>query len=152
MIPKRVILHCTASKNGQEYPIEKIRQDHIQNRGFSDVGYHLVIQPDGSMENGRSLNAPGAHCEGENHDSIGIALVGTDRFTKAQFESLRRYLDGVYLVYSIGRWDLCCHYEFDSAKKQGKTCPNMSIGKILIWYHMQDEYAIREYLYHERFS
>jgi len=58
--PGHVTIHCSDTTNGSDYDIERIRADHLA-RGFNDVGYHLVIQPDGTAQNGRGLNAIGAH-------------------------------------------------------------------------------------------
>ena len=142
MIPKKIILHCSASPNGKPVSIDEIRSWHLA-RGFRDVGYHLVIDVDGTVSRGRGLNEPGAHCEGENHDSIGICLVGTDRFTRAQFESLRHQLDGLFMNYhSVDPWELRAHHEFPSAARQGKTCPNIPAGWLVYWYHLQDDQVV----------
>jgi len=54
---------------------------------------------DGHIEPGRLLHYSGAHCRGQNHDSIGIVLVGPalekDRihgFSHAQFVALARFI------------------------------------------------------------
>ena len=41
-----IILHCTATPEGEDYTVEQIRQMHLA-RGFSDIGYHFVIGRDG---------------------------------------------------------------------------------------------------------
>lgn len=146
MIPKKIIIHCSATPNGQSVDIETIRKDHIQNRGFTDIGYHMLINVDGTCQNGRPLNVVGAHCEGENHDAIGICLVGTDKYTYKQFETLRYKLDSIIMTYSIPRFAIWCHYEFASAKKQGKTCPNLRDVDLLYWYIVEDDVAIKKYV------
>ena len=45
-------------------------------RGFNGIGYHYVIRLDGTVEKGRPEDAIGAHVEGLNARSIGIAYVG----------------------------------------------------------------------------
>nr|WP_329601534.1 N-acetylmuramoyl-L-alanine amidase [Pasteurella multocida] len=40
------------------------------------------------VESGRKIGEIGAHCRGQNRNSIGICLVGTDRFTVAQWQAL----------------------------------------------------------------
>ncbi len=145
MIARRIILHCTDSPNGHEYPIDKLRADHLA-RGFKDIGYHLVIQPDGSITYTRSLNAEGAHCKGENYDSIGVCLVGSSKFSLAQFRSLRYQLDGIFQTYSIPKWAIYCHYQFKSAQDQQKTCPNMDSHRILYWYNHSDAAALASYI------
>ena len=71
-----IIIHCTATPEGKDKTVEQIRKEHIKNRGFSDIGYHLVIYLDGSVHEGRNMDIAGAHCTGHNSHSIGIAYVG----------------------------------------------------------------------------
>lgn len=71
-----IIVHCTASRDGQDMTVEQIRRDHIKNRGFSDIGYHLVVYRDGSVHEGRDVDIAGAHATNHNANSIGIAYVG----------------------------------------------------------------------------
>lgn len=60
-------------------------------RGFSTIGYHLVISPSGRVFAGRPLNALGAHTKGYNTGSVGICLMGNFQFerpTRAALEAL----------------------------------------------------------------
>ena len=70
-----IIIHCSATKEGQNFTVEDIRRWHRE-RGFNDCGYHYVIRLDGSIEQGRPIETVGAHCMGHNSSSIGIAYVG----------------------------------------------------------------------------
>lgn len=70
-----IILHCTATPEGEDYTVEQIRQMHLA-RGFSDIGYHFVIDRDGKIHTGRSTAIAGAHCTGHNTRSISISIVG----------------------------------------------------------------------------
>lgn len=70
-----IIVHCSATPEGKDYTLGTIRQWHLQ-RGFSDIGYHYVIHPDGKVEEGRDVNTAGAHCSGHNSKSIGICYIG----------------------------------------------------------------------------
>ena len=92
-----IVIHCAASRNGRVKPIKEIRADH-RARGFNDVGYHYIIQPDGHVDLGRDEETPGAHAKGFNAHSIGVCLVGglggPDKlnpglYTEAAWESLR---------------------------------------------------------------
>ncbi len=49
------------------------------------------------------------------------------------------------LSYGISPVMVFGHYEFDSAKKQGKTCPNMKIEDIHAWLK-GDDTAIEKYV------
>ena len=71
-----IIVHCTASYEGNAMTVEQIRRMHIRERGWSDIGYHYVVYLDGSIHNGRDVNISGAHCSGHNSYSIGVVYVG----------------------------------------------------------------------------
>ena len=58
----KIILHCSANKEGQEFDVNDIRDWHKQ-RGFTDVGYHYVIKLDGTIQEGRNIRTIGAHCK-----------------------------------------------------------------------------------------
>ena len=72
---KQIIVHCSATKEGQDFKAKDIKRWHLE-RGFSDIGYHYVVDLDGTIEEGRSLELIGAHTNGQNRDSIGICYVG----------------------------------------------------------------------------
>lgn len=73
---KRIILHCSATKEGQDFSVATIRDWHVKGRGWSDIGYHWVIRLDGSIEVGRPLEKSGAHTKGHNKDSVGVCYIG----------------------------------------------------------------------------
>ena len=77
---KELIVHCSATPEGEDYTVEQIRQWHIspkpEGRGWSDIGYHYVIYRDGSIHIGRPESSSGAHTTGHNSHSIGICYVG----------------------------------------------------------------------------
>ena len=94
--------------------------------GWSTIGYHAVILRDGTVEQGRPLETPGAHVRGHNHDSIGICLIGRHEFTEEQM----MILEGLVRAYK-SRWpqaEVLGHTDLDP----GKTCPNLNI---LEWYN-----------------
>ena len=70
-----IIIHCTATRETQDYTPEQLKHDHLQ-RGFIDVGYHFYIRKDGSVTQHRRLNEVGAHCRPFNRCSIGICYEG----------------------------------------------------------------------------
>ncbi|MDP4128206.1 MAG: peptidoglycan recognition family protein [Bacillota bacterium] len=81
---QKIVIHHTASptevrRSGQIVPVDAamIREWHKSN-GWSDIGYHLVIMPDGRCEEGRPLYRQGAHCNigQRNFIGIGVCLVG----------------------------------------------------------------------------
>jgi len=56
------------------------------------IGYHYVIDLDGSVQTGRSLEDVGAHAAGFNQASVGICLIGgkerTGKYTSKQWGAL----------------------------------------------------------------
>lgn len=95
-----LIVHCTATPAGRDFTVDDIRRWHKQ-QGWSDIGYHYVVYRNGVVVKGRSVQLIGAHCDGHNSHSIGIAYVGgvspdgrtaQDTRTDVQKESLRQLL------------------------------------------------------------
>lgn len=111
-----IIIHCTdtpkswmSGKNGQD-KVDEIRRWHVEERGWSDIGYNHVIDVDGTVIGGRDLDndgdfaeETGAHVKGYNTQSLGVSLVGghgssadgvfSDNFTQAQNNALRGYIE-----------------------------------------------------------
>jgi N-acetyl-anhydromuramyl-L-alanine amidase AmpD len=71
----KIILHCSATKEGQNFTTTDIERWHKQ-RGFAKIGYHYVIYLDGSIHKGRDISEIGAHVQGQNSNSIGICYIG----------------------------------------------------------------------------
>lgn len=92
---KEIAIHCSATKPDQVVDTDIIRQWHLD-RGWSDIGYHYIIERDGSTETGRPIERAGAHVQGNNQNSIGICLVGgidkngkpDANYTRFQWDSL----------------------------------------------------------------
>ena len=59
---RKIIVHCTATPKGRDVSVEEIDRWH-KARGFRCIGYHYVVEI-------------GAHCTGQNRNSIGIVYVG----------------------------------------------------------------------------
>lgn len=102
-----IIVHCTASYEGNAMTVEQIRRMHVRERGWSDIGYHYVVYLDGSIHNGRDVNIAGAHCTGHNSHSIGVVYVGglakndkpADTRTAAQKAALLKLLRKLKQLY-----------------------------------------------------
>jgi N-acetylmuramoyl-L-alanine amidase len=118
---RKHIVHCSASTHGN---VAEIRRWHLA-RGWSDIGYHYVILPSGEIEVGRTLNQIGAHCEGQNADSIGTCLIGDTTFTEAQFASLRKIHAQLQALFpGLKAYG---HRHFNPHK----TCPNFEVAAVL---------------------
>ena len=120
-----IIVHCSATPEGKDYTLDTIRQWHRQ-RGFSDIGYHYVIHPDGTVEEGRDVNIAGAHCSGHNSKSIGICYIGgmtadnkkaKDTRTEEQRTNLKALLMAMRKLYPTAK--IHGHRDFAA-----KACPS----------------------------
>lgn len=84
---KHIVIHCSATPDGKVVTVDDIDRMHRE-RGFKRIGYHFVIELDGTRKPGRALVDIGAHVEGSNAHSIGICMIGTARFSEAQWDAL----------------------------------------------------------------
>lgn len=102
---KDIVIHCSATPNGKDIRAKDIDEMHRQRnfkrdsqarRNFNpelpSIGYHFLITVGGYIETGRGLEEVGAHVQGRNTGSIGICLIGTDKYKIAQWETLRTCL------------------------------------------------------------
>ena len=73
-------IHHTAEPNKGNYKgletIESIYRYHTRRRGWSDIGYHWIISPEGTIWAGRDLNRDPASIINYNSKALAIALIG----------------------------------------------------------------------------
>lgn len=87
-------LHHTGN---YEANTEVIRRYHMDVRGYGDIGYNMVIEPDGTVGIGRDVKWAGAHDLGTapgggsmNHVSFGLSHIGNfeeKEMPEVQFQS-----------------------------------------------------------------
>jgi len=132
-----IIVHCAATRpswwagKSLASKVNEIRRWHVQDRGWSDIGYHYVIDRNGMVGKGRSDERTGAHVRGRNAHSIGICLLGghgsastdefSEHFTPKQDAALRALIAQLQLKYPTieqvtghNRW-------------AAKACPGFSV-------------------------
>lgn len=106
-----IIIHCSATHPrwlaGRPLAdkVAEIKRWHVHERGWSTIGYHWIIDRDGSIAPGRAETITGAHTQGRNQGSIGICLLGGqganahdafgDHFTQAQDAALRELIEQI---------------------------------------------------------
>jgi N-acetylmuramoyl-L-alanine amidase len=125
-----VVIHCSASDSGK--PLQQgepgkpghlnapkvidawhaargFKRDPKAVRSFSSnlpaIGYHYVIDINGTVWSGRGLDEIGAHAQNFNARSVGICLIGGKereaRYTQAQWNSLREVVAMLLVEYGI---------------------------------------------------
>lgn len=133
-----IYLHCTATKPGRFVSVDAIRTYHMTARGFSDIGYHYIIEPDGSIFLGRPVDKGGAHVYQDNAHTIGVSMVGNWDEQMVDIESIQIKQTGLLLVslcelYEIkpASYGLLLHREahlYRDAPDPRKSCPGVNIN------------------------
>ena len=98
-----IIIHCTATlpdwwqNKSTQAKVNEVRRWHLD-RQWSDIGYHYLIDRDGTVVTGRPLDRTGSHVKGHNTGTVGISLFGgfggsagdnfADNFTEDQQRAL----------------------------------------------------------------
>lgn len=138
-----IILHCAATPpNWMAGQSARAKRDEIDRwhkaRGWKGIGYHYLIDRDGTIAVGRPLEETGAHVAGHNTGTVGICLVGgkwpqgawglktdkfSDHFTPAQDRAARMLIT-----------DLCERFPSITSIKghndytDSKGCPSFTVS------------------------
>ncbi|MFP4248410.1 MAG: N-acetylmuramoyl-L-alanine amidase [Armatimonadota bacterium] len=143
--PAGVVIHHTATGatvDGHKVDAARIAEWHEQ-RGFAaeyrhrlyTIGYHYVILPDGTIEQGRPEWMTGAHTYGHN-DYLGLCLVGNfdtganpagsqqpSRPTEEQMSALRDLLGDLMTKYRLKADDIHGHRDLGATACPGDRFP-----------------------------
>ena len=134
-----IVIHCSDTPNGRDDKTKDIDRWHGE-RGFKrnlslapnhqphlkNIGYHYVVELDGTIVPGRPLIETGAHVRGHNLDTVGICLIGRGQYTSDQWLSLYALITTLQATLPNAK-DLYGHYELDS----GKTCPLFNVDEYI---------------------
>lgn len=155
-----IVIHCSASPNGDtlfrgrvneagfKTPVQIIDDWHYKrgfrrdqaarvryNPGLASIGYHYVIYRNGAIATGRDVTEIGAHVRGFNQKSLGVCLVGTDKFTPAQWDGLNALVSRLQVQYPearvVGHRDLSPDLDGDGVVEPHewlKTCPGFDVA------------------------
>ena len=137
-----IVVHCTATRpdwwagRSTRDKVAEVRRWHVNGRGWSDIGYHYLIDRDGTIAEGRPIGRVGAHVRGRNRNTIGVSLFGghggaefdqfADNFTPEQDAALRQLLT-----------ELCERYpdiDIISGHNEyaAKACPTFDVREWLV--------------------
>ena len=104
---------------------------HVQTNGWPSIGYHYVIEPDGTIKWCNDIETRAYHVGDHNNYAVGICLTGdfrTEKPTAAQEESLRNLVNGLKKTYSHLKY-VKGHSEFSGY--EWKACPVFDYKKVL---------------------
>lgn len=133
---KEIIVHCSATRpnwmdgKSAAAKMREIKLWHMRDNGWSDIGYHFVIDRDGTVVPGRPLERVGAHTQGRNTGTVGICLIGgfgtaatdafDENFTASQDRALRALIADLQRKY--GKLALSGHNQWAQ-----KACPGFNV-------------------------
>ena len=123
MKPSGVIIHHSLTKDGKTVDWDGIKRYHMQEKGWSDIGYHLGVERINGVLTaltGRPLDKIGAHCLGHN-DCIGICIVGNFDLAPPDDETLRyaaALVSGYLRMFELEVASIHRHHEYHP-----KSCP-----------------------------
>lgn len=74
-----IIHHSAGSNNAADWAavVRSIWDFHVITRGWSDIGYNWLIDPNGVIYQGRGNDVTGAHFCGTNTATMGVCMMGT---------------------------------------------------------------------------
>lgn len=136
-----IVVHCSATRRDwmdgarSVDKVAEIRRWHVRDRGWKDIGYHYLIDRNGTVVTGRPLETIGAHTQGHNTGTVGVCLIGghgsaeTDKFeqnfTAQQDNALRKVLADLIRKYPSIR-KVSGHNQYAA-----KACPGFNVPS---WY------------------
>ncbi len=129
MIPKKIILHHSLTKDSETVSWGAIRRYHTETMGWTDIGYHVgieLINDHYEVLLGRMLNEPGAHTSKHNMDSLGICFIGNfdlHEVTPDQWQLGIRVVCSLCQIFGISPTQIYGHRHFAH-----KTCPGLKFN------------------------
>ena len=145
-----IVIHCAAVPDGRWTTAADIDLWHQkagfyrapefrarQNQALAAIGYHFVVYTNGAVVTGRHLDEIGAHAIGFNHQSVGICMVGTRRYTEWQWRALAGCVRALAQKFGIPPafapvrarardGGICGHRDLSGVNAQ-RECPGFSV-------------------------
>ena len=128
-----IVIHCSATPPTMDIGVEKIREWHVKDNGWDDVGYHHIITRSGVLQKARPEEMQGAHAPKVNYRSVAICMIGgsdasggwSNNFTDEQWVTLKALLLNLTKKYEIKK--IIGHYQVDDKKE----CPSFKVPEWL---------------------
>lgn len=142
--PAKIIVHHSATDipTPQFNAINKWHRDRAfpkSRLGFF-VGYHFVIEKDGTVVQAREGDEEGAHTVGQNFSSIGICLVGNfsvSNPTEKQINALGALLSRLVATYSLDAYDIVPHRTYKQTECYGARLANTWAALVFLKYEIE---------------
>ena len=127
-----IIVHHTWKPRAEDYrgieTVRGVRRYHMQQRGWSDNGYHIMVGPQGQIFFCRPFARSGGHTLGHNAHSIGISYIADfdaqDPNTYAGLQAGQRVVAVLLQRFNLDTGALHFHREFAN-----KSCPGSKMDR-----------------------
>lgn len=110
--------------------IRQIRNLHVNNNGWGDIGYHYIVDRNGNVWEGRPLTWQGAHVANQNPGNLGVMCLGNfeiERPSTAQFDALTGFVSALAAHHRIPRRNISTHLELAST-----LCPGRNLQRMVV--------------------
>lgn len=130
-----IVIHCSATWPSSKWDFEDLREYHVKDLGWYDVGYHFGIERNGVIARGRPplAVAAGEFREGMNRRALHICMMGglaedkktpENNFTEAQWKALRVLVEHAMHAYGVPPENVIGHRDIKGVKKD---CPSFDV-------------------------
>ena len=119
-----IVIHHSAGRGRTSAHWEGIRRDHVERRGWLDIGYHWGIGYEDErpvLLVGRPERMIGSHCPGHNTSAIGLCFLGN--FTAAEPEPETLTFGAAILVSLCLRHEITVRSIHPHRAFRATTCP-----------------------------
>jgi hypothetical protein len=126
-VPTKIIIHASATQDDPTFSWGAIRRWHIDHNRWIDIGYNAGCELVGNhyeVMNGRPWELDGAHCIGQNSQSLGFCLVGdfsNNPPPAGQLLASVQFLREWLRLYGIPRSEIYPHRHFNNTDCPGKA-------------------------------
>ena len=124
-VNKIIVHHSASAKTTTKSDIESWHKE----RGFTEIGYHMVIGENGKKEDGRSTTKVGAHAKGANSDSLGACVTGnfeTETPDTKQVDALTEVLTAWCKTHNLKETDIYGHCDAPGGAT-ATSCPGENL-------------------------
>jgi len=126
-----VVCHHSASRTDS---VESIRRYHIEERGWDDIGYHIIIDRDGKLVIGRNWESQGCHGQNDfNKHYLGLCVLGNfeeDTMRESQLACLLRVVAGLSRLFLWDSSHWIAHRDVKDTLCPGKNFPMAEVKKM----------------------
>ncbi|XP_058061133.1 peptidoglycan-recognition protein LC-like isoform X3 [Anopheles bellator] len=128
-----VIIAHTATEGCTTQPACRLRVRYLQlfhmdGKNYDDIIYNFLIGGDGNIYEGRGWKKIGAHTQGYNSKSIGIAFIGDYNYVDTPSEKQMELLQKI-LQFGVEKRHLGAKYKIYASEQLEPTAPT---GKLLL--------------------